>query len=320
MTRTKPRFSEASGACTEETLTRLVNVSIEWRKHFCNIWDTIVCLAKLSDTYVGYVSCAHKRHTNHRSISRSLSEGENGRNLGASPTHGRIGARYQAMRSPAGTLPYAPPLERRPVPSVHPSAGVERASAALSSMSASPYWTMGDIAISPQGHTLLGPSLYADLQRPPRSPAASASAPAVILDARHLAGVSRLFVPAHRQRAAHAWPDQRPLVRVAAQGSLVLCEAPSTGRHRRLEGTVDTEDLSHTAGAKGHAQRGGKKALGRCARGRRTKRESGRGHDVTDRPARIAWISRVLSVPAERPSLEGVWAGRTGLAGGLRAV
>ena len=94
----------------------------------------------------------------------------------------------------------------------------------------------------------------------------------------------------------------------------------SSARHRRLEGPVDTEDLSHTAGTKGHAQRGGKKALGRCARGRRTKRESGRGHDDTDRPARLAWISRVLSVPAERPSLEGVWAGRTGLAGGLRAV
>jgi transposase-like protein len=46
---------------------------------------------------------------------------------------------------------------------------------------------------------------------------------------------------------------------------------------RRLEGTVEADDLYHTAGNKGQATHGGKKALGRRARGRRKKREPGRG-------------------------------------------
>jgi hypothetical protein len=61
---------------------------------------------------------------------------------------------------------------------------------------------------------------------------------------------------------------------------------------RRLAGTVEADDLYHTAGQKGQAQGGGKKSLGRCARGRRKKREPGRGHYEKDRPAIIAWVSR----------------------------
>ena len=61
---------------------------------------------------------------------------------------------------------------------------------------------------------------------------------------------------------------------------------------RRLEGTVEADDLSHTAGQKGQAQGGGTKSLGRRARGRRKKREPGRGHYDKDRPAIIAWVSR----------------------------
>jgi hypothetical protein len=61
---------------------------------------------------------------------------------------------------------------------------------------------------------------------------------------------------------------------------------------RQLEGTVEADDLYHTAGNKGQATQGGKKALGRCARGRRKKREPGRGHYDKDRPAIIAWVSR----------------------------
>ena len=49
---------------------------------------------------------------------------------------------------------------------------------------------------------------------------------------------------------------------------------------------------SHTAGQKGQAQHGGQKHLGRRPRGRRKKREPGRGHDDKDRPAIIAWVSR----------------------------
>src|SRR4030095_10295825 len=61
---------------------------------------------------------------------------------------------------------------------------------------------------------------------------------------------------------------------------------------RQLEGTVEADDLYHTAGYKGQAKQGGKKALGRRARGRRKKREPGRGHYDKDRPAIIAWVSR----------------------------
>ena len=61
---------------------------------------------------------------------------------------------------------------------------------------------------------------------------------------------------------------------------------------RQLEGTVEADDLYHTAGQKGQAHQGGKKSLGRRARGRRKKREPGRGHYDKDRPAIIAWVSR----------------------------
>ena len=65
---------------------------------------------------------------------------------------------------------------------------------------------------------------------------------------------------------------------------------------RRLEGTVEADDLYHTAGHKGQATGGGKKSLGRRARGRRKKREPGRGHYDKDRSAMIAWVSRQGSV------------------------
>src|ERR671922_1539681 len=61
---------------------------------------------------------------------------------------------------------------------------------------------------------------------------------------------------------------------------------------RQLEGTVEADALYHTAAQKGQAPQGGKKALGRRARGRRKQREPGRGHYDKDRPAIIAWVSR----------------------------
>jgi transposase-like protein len=61
---------------------------------------------------------------------------------------------------------------------------------------------------------------------------------------------------------------------------------------RKLDGTVEADDLYHTAGQKGQAKKGGTKSLGRKPRGRRKKREPGRGHYDKDRPAIIAWISR----------------------------
>jgi transposase-like protein len=64
----------------------------------------------------------------------------------------------------------------------------------------------------------------------------------------------------------------------------------------QLVGTVEADELYHTAGSKGQAKHGGKKDLGRRARGRRKKREPGRGHDDKDRPAIIAWVSRQGSI------------------------
>jgi transposase-like protein len=61
---------------------------------------------------------------------------------------------------------------------------------------------------------------------------------------------------------------------------------------RKWQGTVEADDLYHTAGHKGQAKTGGTKALGRQPRGRRKKRAPGRGHYDKDRPAIIAWVSR----------------------------
>jgi len=49
----------------------------------------------------------------------------------------------------------------------------------------------------------------------------------------------------------------------------------------------------------GQAQGGGKKSLGRRARGRHKQREPGRGHDAKDRPAIIAWVSRQGAVVSQ---------------------
>ena len=68
--------------------------------------------------------------------------------------------------------------------------------------------------------------------------------------------------------------------------------AVSYATERQLVGTVEADDLSHSAGQKGHAKHGGTKPLGRRPRGRRKKREPGRGHDDKDRPAISAWVSR----------------------------
>src|SRR5256885_8230678 len=70
---------------------------------------------------------------------------------------------------------------------------------------------------------------------------------------------------------------------------------------RQLEGTVEADDLYHTAGQKGQARHGGKKALGRRPRGRRKKREPGRGHYGKDRAAIHAWGSRQGAVGSQVP-------------------
>ena len=199
-------------------------------------------------------------------------------------THGRTGARYQAMRSPAGTLPCAP-LFNADQYQAYSSAAVQRVSAALSSMSASPHGTVGGIAISPRGtrswcYRCTRPNDLTDPLRHRSQRPRSYWMLATLLVC--LACASRRIA---RELGMH--------VRTSDRWCWWLYKAAwSSASHRRLEGTVEAEDLSHTAGNKGHAKRGGKKVLGRCVRGRCTKREPGRGHDDTDWPARIAWVSR----------------------------
>src|SRR5262252_1145775 len=67
--------------------------------------------------------------------------------------------------------------------------------------------------------------------------------------------------------------------------SPMRCTASWRGRSKRMSSIT-------RLGHKGQAKQGGKKALGRHARGRRKKREPGRGHYDKDRPAIIAWVSR----------------------------
>ena len=77
--------------------------------------------------------------------------------------------------------------------------------------------------------------------------------------------------------------------------------ALSSEMERQLAGTVEAEDRSHTAGHKGQATGGGKKALGRHARGQRKQRAPGRGHYDKERPAIIAWVSRQGGVGGHAP-------------------
>jgi hypothetical protein len=61
---------------------------------------------------------------------------------------------------------------------------------------------------------------------------------------------------------------------------------------RQLAGTVEADELYHTAGRQGPAKQGGKKPLRRWPRRRRKQRAPGRGHYDKDRLAMIAWVSR----------------------------
>jgi transposase-like protein len=72
---------------------------------------------------------------------------------------------------------------------------------------------------------------------------------------------------------------------------------------RQLEGTVEADELYYTAGQKGQAKHGGKKALGRRARGRRKKREPAGGiMTKTDRRLLPGSVARGLS-SSRRPAI-----------------
>src|SRR5262249_40376060 len=52
------------------------------------------------------------------------------------------------MRSHAGARPFAPPLQRRPVPRLPPYAPVERSSPAVSPVPEPPHWPVGHVPLA----------------------------------------------------------------------------------------------------------------------------------------------------------------------------
>ena len=146
---------------------------------------------------------------------------------------------------------------------------------------------MGPVPLPTRVQTLLVPGLQAHLQRPHRRPCLHQSKRPL---AYWILATFLLCLACSSQRIARE-------VGVHVRTSYRWCwwlrnAALSYEMHRQLEGTVEADDLYHTAGNKGQAKGGGKKSLGRQPRGRRKKREPGRGHYDKDRPAIIAWISR----------------------------
>jgi hypothetical protein len=92
-----------------------------------------------------------------------------------------------------------------------------------------------------------------------------------------------------RELGGHSRPSSR-------WGWWLRHAAVSDETDRQVEGTVEADELSHTAGNKGPAKQGGTKPLGRRPRGRRKKREPGRGPYDKDRPAIIAGVRRLGGV------------------------
>ena len=89
---------------------------------------------------------------------------------------------------------------------------------------------------------------------------------------------------------------------LAFKSAWILCKRPMRclaswkGRWKPMTSTTPPA-------TRGKRQGGGKKALGRRARGRRKKREPGRGHYGKDRPAIIAWVVAGALSSSRRPAI-----------------
>jgi hypothetical protein len=103
-------------------------------------------------------------------------------------------------------------------------------------------------------------------------------------------------LPAHTAGAHGASRAADLCILLVADSASNFAGSASYEFGRQLAGTVEADDLYHTAGHKGQVRTGGTKALGRTPRGRRKPREPGRGHYDKDRPAIIVWVSRQGSV------------------------
>src|SRR5262249_17305009 len=140
-------------------------------------------------------------------------------------------SQHQEMLSHADTLPFAPPLQRRTVPSLHSYTPVERPSTAMSSMPERSHWPLGHVPVSTMLQTLLVSWLQAHLQRPHRDSAPPEPAVTVALDSRNLFALPCLLVTAHCQGSGRPRPDELSLVLVAAQCGPVLRDAAPGGGH-----------------------------------------------------------------------------------------
>ena len=200
------------------------------------------------------------------------------------------------MRSPAGTRAFAPTLPHRTVPSVHPDAPVASAAAPRSALPEPPQWTVGSRPLPPRRHTLWGSSgtrpcndLTAPRRHWPKRPLPDGlRAPFLWCRACASRGMPR-------ERGRHGRPRARG-------GGWLRPAACSSERPRPRAGPGAAEALEHPAGHQGPAPPGGKKALGRRARGRRPPREPGRGQADQARPALSAWLRRQGLGGSQAPS------------------
>src|SRR5215471_13934915 len=131
----------------------------------------------------------------------------------------------QEKRLHAGALVPPSTLQRRPMSSLYPYTPVERSSTSVSPVPEPGRRSVGPVPLPTWVQTLLVQRLQAHFQRPHQYPAPPEPAGAAVLDSGDLSALSRLLVTTHCARGGGAWPDQLPLVLVAAQCRLVLRDA-----------------------------------------------------------------------------------------------
>src|SRR6266571_8170909 len=103
------------------------------------------------------------------------------------------------------------------MPRLHPYVALERSPAPVSPVPEARRRPLGYRSLPARMPTLLVPRLSAHLQRPHPHAVGPEQAVAGTLDARHLLGVPVVFIATHCQRTGCPYPDELPLVLVAAQ-------------------------------------------------------------------------------------------------------
>ena len=175
----------------------------------------------------------------------------------------------------------------RTVPSLHPYAAVERSCPPMSPVPESRRRSLGEVPLSPRVSNATG--------------VMAASAPSMIspipcstrASGRWRTGFSPPSCCASRVRLGVSPESWGSIAARAIAGAGGCAMRPSPMRSIASWRAPWKRMTSITPLARrAKRKQGGKKALGRRARGRRKKREPGRGHYDKDRPAIIAWVSR----------------------------